>query len=73
MFLVKHPLCVECEKEGRYVRATVVDHIVPHRGDQTLFWDEDNWQSLCKRHHDTKTATSDRNYIESHPWNGGAR
>jgi 5-methylcytosine-specific restriction protein A len=23
----------------RYVKATVVDHIVPHRGDPKLFWD----------------------------------
>jgi 5-methylcytosine-specific restriction protein A len=36
--------------------ATVVDHIVPHRGNQKLFWDRKNWQSLCKTHHDRKTA-----------------
>lgn len=39
--------------------ASVVDHIVPHRGDPLLFWDESNWQCLCKRHHDQKTATVD--------------
>ena len=47
-FLQSHPLCVECVKLGRYTKATVVDHIVPHRGDQRLFWDQSNWQSLCK-------------------------
>ncbi|WP_143035082.1 HNH endonuclease [Marininema mesophilum] len=24
-----------------------------------LFWDKDNWQSLCKRCHDRKTAIED--------------
>ena len=55
-FLRKYPLCVECRKEGRLVPATVVDHIIPHRGDQKLFWDESNWQALCKHHHDAKTG-----------------
>lgn len=36
-----------------------VDHIIPHKGDPELFWDQDNWQSLCKPHHDRKTATED--------------
>lgn len=31
--------------------ASVVDHIEPHRGDQALFWDKANWQSLCSTHH----------------------
>ena len=31
--------------------AHVVDHIMPHRGDQALFWDKTNWQSLCFTHH----------------------
>lgn len=31
--------------------ANVVDHKIPHRGDQTLFWDRANWQSLCATHH----------------------
>ena len=59
MFLAEHPLCVECEKQGRYVEATVVDHITPHKGDQALFWDENNWQPLCKQCHDRKTVLED--------------
>lgn len=58
-FLQVHPLCVECMKEGKYVKATVVDHIIPHRGDEKLFWDRSNWQPLCKVHHDRKTLTQD--------------
>ena len=55
-YLEAHPLCVQCAKQGKYVRATVVDHIVPHRGDQKLFWDQNNWQPLCKSCHDKKTG-----------------
>lgn len=53
-FLSLHPLCVRC---GR--AATVVDHIRPHKGDARLFWDGGNHQALCKRCHDTKTASED--------------
>ena len=31
----------------------VVDHITPHRGDEALFWDANNLQSVSKRWHDT--------------------
>lgn len=58
-FLEAHPLCVRCMAEGRYTKATVVDHIVPHRGDRKLFWDRSNWQALCKPCHDRKTRTED--------------
>jgi len=56
-WLRKHPLCERCRPA--VVIATVVDHIQPHRGDKELFWDRDNWQSLCKGCHDRKTATED--------------
>ena len=55
-FLKRHPLCVECQKEGKLTPATVVDHIIPHRGDRKLFWDQSNWQPLCKECHDWKTG-----------------
>ena len=55
-FLQRNPLCNECMKHGRLTPATVVDHVIPHRGDQKLFWDEDNWQALCKSCHDRKTG-----------------
>lgn len=59
-YLVRHPLCVFCEKANRIEIATVVDHIVPHKGDQKLFWDRSNWQGLCKACHD-----GDKKLIES--------
>lgn len=55
-FLTEHPWCAECMKRNTYTPATVVDHIKAHRGDADLFWDQDNWQGLCKHHHDVKTA-----------------
>jgi 5-methylcytosine-specific restriction protein A len=42
------------------VAATVVDHVVPHRGDQRLFWDTANWAPSCKPCHDAKTAREGR-------------
>lgn len=52
-FLGAHPIC-RC---GR--RAELVDHIVPHCGDEKLFWDESNWQALCRPCHDRKSAAMD--------------
>jgi 5-methylcytosine-specific restriction endonuclease McrA len=34
----------------------VVDHIRPHRGDETLAFDRANLQAMCKPCHDSKTA-----------------
>lgn len=59
MYLREHPLCVECLKEDKVTAATVVDHIIPHKGNKELFWDPKNHQSLCEHHHDLKTATED--------------
>lgn len=56
-FLRGNPLCAECSRKGRATPATIVDHIEPHRGDMTKFWSRSNWQPLCKKCHDKKTAT----------------
>lgn len=58
-YLWRNPLCVCCKAKGKFVAATVVDHIVPHKGDEKLFWDRNNWQALCKPCHDHKTLTED--------------
>lgn len=58
-YLTEHPLCVRCAAAGVTTPATVVDHVTPHQGDTGLFWDRGNWQALCKRCHDVKTATED--------------
>lgn len=54
--LLREPFCRECARRGLRTRATVVDHVKPFRGDWTLFTDPANRQSLCKHHHDQKTA-----------------
>lgn len=59
-FLDNNPLCVMCQAKEILVPATVVDHIIPHRGNQERFWDMTNWQALCKTCHDYKTNTIDR-------------
>ena len=59
-FLRSSPLCVMCSHEGKTTAATVVDHIKPHRGDAELFWDQGNWQPLCKTHHDSDKARLER-------------
>lgn len=51
IYLKANPLCVICGRE-----ATAVDHRIPHNGNLVLFWSRDNWQSMCKRHHDLKTS-----------------
>lgn len=59
-FLNENPLCCDCRKRGYIVPASVVDHIIPHKGDKALFWNEQNWQPLCESCHNRKTATEDR-------------
>lgn len=59
VYLTKNPFCIKCLEKGFHTLATVVDHIVPHKGNMMLFWNPNNHQSLCKRCHDTKTATED--------------
>lgn len=51
--LTDNPLCRFCLLQGKTVEAKVVDHVTPHRGDPVLFWDPENWQSLCTPCHDS--------------------
>lgn len=81
-YLADNPFCVFCDKRGRLTPATVVDHIVPHRGDEALFWDVDNWQPLCKLCHDSAKAREEHGnasgcdergepIVPGHHWNDG--
>jgi 5-methylcytosine-specific restriction endonuclease McrA len=64
-WLQQYPLCVLCLVRGELNRRAVaagpadrrplvVDHIEPHRGDITRFWDQDNWQTLCAACHNSE-------------------
>lgn len=44
--------CRKCPHVEANTSLLVCDHIRPHRGDQHLFWDETNLQTLCKPCHD---------------------
>lgn len=48
-------------------RSTVVDHLIPHKGDFHLFWRIDNYLPLCKGCHDEATNLFDRNYRPGEP------
>jgi 5-methylcytosine-specific restriction protein A len=61
-FKATHPLCVGCQAMGRVVPATVVDHVIPHRGSETLFWAEENLQPSCAWHHDMVKQHLERMY-----------
>ncbi len=58
-YLREHPLCVSCQSRGREAPATILDHVIPHKGAAALFWDRNNWQGLCVSCHSIKTAARD--------------
>jgi 5-methylcytosine-specific restriction protein A len=63
--LREHPLCAICEAQGLVVAAREVDHIERHGGDYRRFF-EGEIQSLCRVHHEQKTAEE-----EGHKRRGG--
>ena len=81
--LAQYPWCQACAKAGRRAQAIIVDHIIPHRGVASLFWDRRNWQSLCSSCHSgdkQKAEKSGRSHYRgssvdgspldpAHPWN----
>lgn len=83
--LSKHPLCALCERLGKVTQAKVVDHVEPHRGNEELFFDPDNLQSLCKTCHDGAKQQLEKSGTlrgcdvdgvpldERHHWNVGRR
>lgn len=54
-FIAANPYCVECQKEGKKVKATVADHLKQ----VILDGDKHNWsnlQPLCSSHHNSRSA-----------------
>jgi 5-methylcytosine-specific restriction enzyme A len=60
IYLSAHPICVMCQSIGKLTPARVVDHIQPHKGNQSLFWSQDNWQALCTHCHDAHKQRQER-------------
>ena len=83
--LALEPICRMCYALGRVTVATIVDHIKPHRGNQVLFFDITNTQSLCDTHHSSdKQSEEIRGYSSRigidgwpvdgrHPFHAGPR
>ena len=70
--LKAHPVCVgyPAGVHGeRVVAAECTDHIKAHKGDMELFWDPENWQSLCIECNSRKSATEEGGWGRR---NGGA-
>jgi 5-methylcytosine-specific restriction protein A len=55
LVLSEEPLCVDCIKEDRIEASTDVDHEIPHRGDEELFWSRENLHGRCHSCHSRKT------------------
>ena len=63
-YRLDNPLCKNCSNDGKLQASDVVDHIIDHKGDLSLFWDKNNWQPLCKMCHSKKTAQENPEFIE---------
>lgn len=58
--LDRDPLCAYCLQSEEVTEATIVDHIKEHKGDEAVFFDPDNLQSLCKSCHDSIKQREER-------------
>lgn len=45
-YLLTHRQCARCGEP-----ATLVDHVIPHRGDESLLFNPSNWVASCRRCH----------------------
>ncbi len=79
-FVKQYPLCVLCAVHGMFnqsasvdvvkrQRTLVVDHIERHREDINLFWNTDNWETLCRTPcHDADKARHERSGGNGEAW-----
>lgn len=61
-FLKANPYCVRCGAPAR-----ISDHIIPHRGDLSLFYDKGNLQALCWSCHSAKTLRENGGFKDRRP------
>lgn len=80
--LSRQPYCERCLRQGLKVKATVVNHRIPHRGNWALFIDPSNHESTCKPCHDSAIQREEKRGLScvgvdvtgrptdpKHPWN----
>ena len=65
-----HPLCVRCLVHNEIVPATIVDHVIPHRGNVNLFWCGE-LQSLCLLCHTGSKQFEEKNGFDNTIGNDG--
>ena len=58
--LSRQPYCQCPHHKGQKIKAEVVDHKIPHKGDSRLFWDTSNLQSMTKQCHDSFKQSQER-------------
>jgi 5-methylcytosine-specific restriction enzyme A len=56
-FLQRNPYC---RHDGCGRPASIVHHVIAHKGDDRLFWDRSNWLPVCKRCHDGPLQAQER-------------
>ena len=60
MVLSAEPYCKSCQQNGIVRAATDIDHIIPHKGNESLRLNRSNLQPLCKECHGKKSADEGR-------------
>lgn len=55
IYLRANPSCRRCGAP-----ASVIDHVIPHKGSKALFWDRTNWQPLCGHCHNSAKQRHER-------------
>jgi hypothetical protein len=58
-FIVQHPWCIGCAAIGKQTPATIMDHVVPHKGDRSKFF-AGPFQPLCSWCHGSTKRTLER-------------
>lgn len=61
-FLRSYPTCFICGN-----KATIADHIIPHKGNINLFYDANNLQPMCWSCHSRKTFAENKNFNKPSP------
>jgi 5-methylcytosine-specific restriction endonuclease McrA len=51
-----------CIGKGQEPNAPVINHKIPHRGDEKLFWDIDNLELVAKHVHDSEIQSEERGF-----------
>ncbi|WP_454000759.1 HNH endonuclease [Afipia felis] len=57
--------CQKCGLVEGDTSKLVCDHKTPHRGDERLFWDEGNLQTLCKRCHNSVKQAEEQSSLHT--------